>query len=329
MNERKKSIEQLKKDLSQKIKGIKMLLSNVFAYDYESEERLEYSNIIATSLRAILFGDNKNNYKSLIERVGYDKKLYFPLYDSLACVNLVAPNYNLLQFSIENNGIKTIISDNVFKKGGFWGTYLNYNSWINEVVIDTKLKNVEPLSRLLIIKIISDGIGAHVDDEIEEHIFNMSKYDLLPILIHNGNVNKYDGEAKTKFVFCETILAIAQELIDSYELFLGLNPKKIGLSNFDGRVQEYKCSNFRYKLYKYSAVISKTEFNTTINTYNSNSYYKCNIYSKIIYEYEIIYFSRLFKVIIIDALDIMKNGQYLGESIYGEQSELVIPYQGF
>ena len=204
-NVRKKTREQLKKDLDQKLKGIRNLLTLALASDLESDERVEYSNSIATSLRAILFGDKSNNYKSLIHRVEVDKKLLFPIYDVLACIKLL-PTYNLLQFSIHGSDIKVEISASIFKTGGFWGTYVTFDSWLNEIVIDTKMQGVEPLSRLLIIKIISDTIGAHVDDSIEEHIFNMNKYKLLPVVIKDGVEIEKDSEEATRSIMCETVL---------------------------------------------------------------------------------------------------------------------------
>ena len=41
--------------------------------------------------------------------------------------------------------------------------WLNYKSWINEIVVDFKHEGYTPKSRADIIKIVADKTGAHVD----------------------------------------------------------------------------------------------------------------------------------------------------------------------
>ena len=308
----KKTKDQLKKDLEQKIKGIKNLLKLALDSKLESDDRIEYSNNIANSLRAILFGDPSNGNKSLIHRVDLDKKLLFPLYDPMMCLNIM-PTYNLLQFSIQGTDVRPQISDSLFKTGGFWGVYISFDSWLNEIVIDTKLPDVEPLSRLLIIKIISDTIGAHVDNNIEEHIFNMNNHKLLPVVIKDGVEIEKDSEVTTRSILCETLLAVAKEFLDSYEVFLSVHPKMIGQSIIDIRVQKYCCSKPKYELYKFNAI--STEIPFPVNTYNSNSFFECEVYSKVVSLYNLVYNRHLFEFVIVDYNDIL-NGKYLGKSIY-------------
>ena len=308
----RKTQDQLKQELSLKIKGIKAVFAQSIKCELESDERLEYSNIIASSLRAILYGDKNNNNQSLIHRVGLDKKMLFPLYNPNICLS-VMPTYNLLQFSISNDGAKVSLLDDLFKTGGMWGLYLTFDSWLNEVVIDTKLKDVEPLSRLLIVKIIADTTGAHVDDEIERHIFEMSKHDLLPVVVINGVEVPRDLEAKTKSIFCETIIAIAKELIDAYDMWLGVAPKLMGLSNTIVRVQKYVSNNSKYELLKFGTVKKGCPYE--INTYNSNSFYECDIYSKEVPLFAVIKNNKRFIIRKVDYSTVLK-GDYLGKSIY-------------
>lgn len=310
--QRKKTLEQLKNDLSLKIKGIRTLLEQALKYDLESDERLEHSNMIASSLRAILYGDTNNENLSLIQRVGYDKKLLFPLYDPNICLN-VLPTYNLLQFSISNNGAKVNVSENLFKDGGMWKIYLTYDSWLNEVVIDSKLQDVNPISRLLVVKIIADTAGSHVDNNMEEHIFEMSKHDLLPVVIVNGAEVPRNLELKAKSIFCETILGIAKELIDAYKIWLGLSLKLIGTSDIIVRIQKYPKVKNKFELLKYGIIKENCPFK--VNTYNSNSYFECDVFSKGVSMFEVIRNRRRFKIKKIDYIDIL-GGDYLGKSIY-------------
>ena len=314
MNSAKKTEEQLKKELSMKIKGIKTILSQALSFELESDERIELSNMVASSLRAVLYGDKQNGFKSLIHRVGYDKRLLFPIYDFNTSLNII-PTYNVLQFSVNNTGVKVTVSDDLFKTGGMWKSYLTFDSWLNEIVIDTKLQDVEPLSRLLVVKVIADTIGSHVDDNVEKHFYEMSKHDLLPVVVVDGVEVPRDLEAKTKSIFCETIFGIAKELVDSYETWAGLSQKRIGPSNMEVRVQIYNQNNpnSKYDLIKFHA-ISK-EYTVKVNSYNSNSYYECKIFSKIVNKFEVIRNKVRFEIVIIDYKSIL-GGDYLGKSIY-------------
>ena len=310
----KKNIDRLKKELSQKVKGIKSILSQALVCELESDERIEFSNVIASSLRAILYGDRQNNFKSLVHRVGYDKRLLFPLYNYEAYANVI-PTYNLLQFSINTAGIKVNILDELFKTGGMWETYLTFDSWLNEVVIDTKLKDVEPLSRLLVVKIVADTMGAHVDDNIERHIFEMSMHDLLPIVVVNGNVVSRDLEAKAKSIFCETILAIAKELVDAYEIWAGVSTKNMGPSNKKVIVQKYFTTNSKsnFESVKYDIISRNAPFQ--MNSYNSNSYYECELFTREVPKIEASRNGRRYVIILIDYKDVLE-GEFLGKSLY-------------
>ena len=310
----KKTKEQLNKDLVLKINGIKSLLFLALKCELESDERLEYSNIIASSLRAILYGDRENDYKSLIHRTNYDKRLYFPMYNWLKSLDVSPwPTYNLLGFSINENGTKAIISDDLFKTGGFWGSYLTFDSWLNEVVIDTKEEEIEPLSRLLIIKIIADSAGSHVDNRIEPHLYSMMQHRMFPVVVINGKESPRNIEVEAKSVLCESILAIANELINSFEIWPSIHLNIIGPSNFEVRIQKYIAKKSEYELIKYGIHNLSMGINTI--TYNSNKYYECEVYSKRVSKYKFIWNHRHFETIIVDYHYILE-GEYLGKSIY-------------
>ena len=312
MNSVKKTIDQLKKELSQKVKGIETILSQALKCELESDERIECSNIIASSLRAVLWGDRHNGFKSLVERVGLDRKLLFPIYSYASWMNIM-PTYNLLQFSISEAGTKVSIINEVFKTGGMWSIYLTFDSWLNEVVIDTKLKDVEPLSRLSIVKIIADTAGAHVDDNVEKHVFEMSKHDLLPVVVKDGIEIPRNLEVKTQSIFCETLLAIAKELVDSYETWTRLSSRIIGPSDKVVRLQRYLNGKTTNVSLKYCVLEKNLPFE--INAYNSNAFFECDVFSKEVSRFEAARNNWRFGFIKIDYKEIIK-GEFLGKSIY-------------
>ena len=98
-------------------------------------------------------------------------------------------------------------------------------------VIDTKLPSVEPISRFLAIKIVSDKEGAHVDNEIEHHLFEMCQNSILPIRVDGFLENT---EIKAKSIFCETIISIAKELAFAYDNYQNNRIELIGPSKKNG-----------------------------------------------------------------------------------------------
>lgn len=305
-----KTLGQFNKDLENKITGLRILLKTVNDYPLESEERFELSRSIASSLRAILFGDVSNRGLSLIERCNLDSKLLFPLYNSMECLNIYS-SLNLLQYVISNSAITVKMNDDVRKEGVYWGAYLTFKSWLNEVVIDVKHATVEPISRLLLIKIVADTQGSHVDDNYDERLSNLSKIDVFPIVFVDDKQIKHNLDIKANSIFCETILSIAFELIHSYEVFAKSKIEVVGPSNIVCRIQKYECSNKKYNLFKYEiAIVGGSSKN-----YNANSYYKCSIFEKRLNRSHICQKGMRYESCVIDFESIL-DGTFLGTSIY-------------
>lgn len=304
-----KTKEQLRKDLENKILGIERMVKSAKECPLESDIRIEMSRNIANSLRSILYGDSNNKNLNLFERCGLDDKLLFPCYDINASVNLV-PNYNLLSFQIKNKDVSVIINDDVYKDGVVYYFYLTLDSWLNEIVIDTKTKNIEPISRLFLIKIISDTQGAHVDNDLDEHIYEMSKTYLLPVCVENGVSQPVNLEVKASSIFAETIIAIAEELLISFRKFNNTQISLFSIEKYWGTIHLFPCSNKRFRQYKFSIVYENTK------TYNSNSYFECSIYCNIAHSYHIKTSQMNFYSCILDAKKIAE-GELLGKSLYG------------
>lgn len=306
MVEKQKTKQQLIQDLQSKIKGLKVLITTVTNLEYESEERIEISRTIATSLRAILSSDSSG--KNLIVKCGLDTKLLFPLYGYYS-INLI-PTYQLLTSTIKNNDVFVSTSDEVGKENVVWNTYLTFSSWVNEIVIDTKLPNVEPISRFLAIKIVSDKEGAHVDNKIEYHLFEMCQNSILPIRVDGFLENT---EIKAKSIFCETIISIAKELVFAYDNYQNNRIELIGPSKKNGVIQVFSANNPKFKLYKFETTSKEHEE----RSYNSNSFYECKIYQKTANVYHIKQGSMKYSSIILSAEDLL-NGEFLGTYLYGK-----------
>ena len=304
--ENQKTKQQLIQDMQSKIKGLKILLSTILTLDFESEERIEISRTIATNLRAVLSVGKDG--KNLIAKCGLDNKMLFPMYGHYS-LNLV-PTYQLLKCTFRNNNLYVSPFDDIGKENVIWNVYLTPSSWLNEIVIDTKLPNVEPISRFLAIKIVSDKEGAHVDDEIEQHLFEMCNANVLPVRVDGCVENQ---EIKAKSIFCETIIAIAKELVFAYDNYQNNRIELIGPSKFNGVIQVYSSKNKRFKLYKFGIVSKEYEEHSC----NSNSYYECKIYQKTANIYQIKQGPMKYSSVILKDDDLL-NGDFVGSFLYGK-----------
>lgn len=306
-----KTKEQLKQDLFNKVKGIRMLLDNIDQLSLETEERFEMAKLVATSLRSIFIRDKENKFKNLIERTGFDQKLLFPI-NAHSLLNLYA-NYPFLSFKIIDNKTMVEISDDVDKKGVVWNCYITFSSWLNEIVIDTKCPDISLISRYLLVRIVSDKEGAHVDDTIDEDLSKMMKCDVVPVFIEGIEKDEARKELEAKSVFYETIIAIAKEFVYVFEEFQNSKISLIGPSRFCGVIQVFKYKNDKFKLHRFGTISRDFEE----NVYNSSRFHKCEVFKKIANNYEIKQGKMKYTSIILNEDDLL-NGEYMGTYIYGE-----------
>lgn len=200
---------------------MKDLVSDAILYDIESEKRMAIAIDIAVHLRAI-FGSS--NGGTLISKTGYDKEVIFPFYNAMEPLNLL-PTYLLVASRIKD-GHATFISEVYMKKERVPVVYLSYDSWINEVVVNYKIKDYEPLSRLKVIKILADNLGAHVDSKIDEYIDIIHKSNIMPAKMI---VEGLECTVNCENLLTETTISIAKELIFAYEYYFKCKLKRIGV----------------------------------------------------------------------------------------------------
>ena len=306
-----KTQPELFKNLVDKVNALKLVVELTKKQPLESDIRLEMSRNIADTLRSILYGDKSNNNMSLVERCGLNNKLIFPVYNFAFSVNLL-PTYNLLEFRINNNEIYTIESESILKRGIFWKYYLDFDSWLNEIIIDTKQEDIEPISRIVLIKIIADTQGSHVDNGIDERIFNMQHNYLLPVVVVDGNNERQDLEVKANSICCESIISIADELIYAFEEFSSAKIEIYGKDKMDGIIHVFKNTKNAYISVKYDASYDKKR------SYNSNSFFECEIFRGKLHTYNIKSRNMHFLSCIIHKKDLL-NSTFIRKMKYGDE----------
>ena len=272
-------VEELQKECKSKIAVLGKLIELSKSEQLGSKEREEFASIIATTLRVLTCCVSGS--EALLRQCGYDQTLLFPLYDPIEALNLL-PSYKLVLFKACNNILTLEVKDDLQENERVYTTYLSFDSWLYESVIEFKDKDYPPLSRYEIIRLIADKRGAHFDPIVDGRLFKITHEYVLPIII--------DGQASNDNLYTETIIGIAEEVVFSFRYFLTSKAEFLGN---DGYIYIQEYDNQPKNTYKY--VRCKTQ----INTYNSNQHYKCKTKVKEGEIYKIVFRGKSFCVAII------------------------------
>ncbi len=263
--------------LSEQVKAAteKPLLSSI---------REEYANNIAVALRAMVI--YTSSCESLAKRCGYNRTFYFPLYDPIAAQNLL-PQYNLVgvTWNAANRTGTFRVSDDLDDINKVWCTYMSFDNWKSESVIDFHSNDFTPLSRENVIRIVSDKLGAHVDSKIEEHLYKLESDHVLPVYFEQDGTAYY-GDGRN--LFTETIIGIAKELIFAFKYTRWEDIKTAGEPRYLLYTQNYE------KAKKYTVCGIK------INAYNANPFFPCTVTESRLKRCIVVFRGRVFDVGIIE-----------------------------
>lgn len=176
----KRSELELRKTFKRKVVAIENCLEMVSHEKPLSELRQEMAIQMAVSLRSMFC---HSSCEPLISSARMENYLIFPLYDCLTPFN------ELDDFLLVGSQCKeqkcTFESETAYRLDGTQvpSTWLSYQSWINQIVIDIKAADYAPLSRLEIIKILADREGAHVDPRIHPFVSLIESNNVMPFRI--------------------------------------------------------------------------------------------------------------------------------------------------
>ncbi|MBQ0010332.1 MAG: hypothetical protein KBS76_04445 [Ruminococcus sp.] len=282
---RKRTPAELEKEFSDRIEFLSAQVKSALQLPIASDMRTQYANTIAVTLRALV--TYTTNCESLCKRCNYDSSLFFPLYSPMAAQNLV-PQYNLVGVSC-NGKDKTCVfcvNEDLDNKDIVRSTYMTFEKWKNEIIIDFLSNGFKPLSRENVIRIVADKLGAHVDSAIEERLYKIENDDILPITVVQNGI-KYKGDGRN--LFCETIIGIAIELVFAfhytmwYQFPVAMNakPATVYQQDYDG-VQKYTVC-----------------YLDNINAYNANHYFSCTVTKYPLKMYRLPFREKIFDIGII------------------------------
>lgn len=156
-----KSVIELRKTFKAKINKIESFLKLADQAGLQTEERREILASVAVDLRLLFCYSSR---EPLIETAQMTEEMIFPLYDTNEPFSVLSEFMLVQQNEFENDRCtfraQTKVPLNGTQLCPYW---LNYKSWINEIVVDFKHEGYTPKSRADIIKIVADKTGAHVD----------------------------------------------------------------------------------------------------------------------------------------------------------------------
>ena len=296
----KKAIQELKNEFNAKIDYLRYQLINIEKQALNSESRRQIACSIAVILRALICHDRDD---SLCKRCNYDNYFYFQLYDIWNTLNIL-PDYELVSITIKDNKAIFDHKKDIVRTEEVCTKWLKFHSWLNEVIIDYKIEDIPPLSRLNVIKLIADKIGAHVDSDVDPRFEILKKSLIMPITIkiNKGN-EEIEVEANCENLYIETIISIAQELIYAFDYTRKFYPVLIGQSKMILYIQKYNKNqpiNTNINNIPTKYFICDKEKSKEINCYNSNKHYQCETIKQDLNEYQIKFRDKYFNVLIIE-----------------------------
>ena len=284
MKSMKRSELELRKTFKRKVDAIEKYLEMVSQEEPLSELRQELGVQIAVNLRSLFC---HSSCEPLITSAHLENYLIFPLYDRLTPFN------ELRDFLLVGNQCKeqqcTFKSETAYRLDGTQvpSTWLSYQSWINQIVIDIKAEDYPPVSRLEIIKILADKEGAHVDPKIHPFVRLIESNNVMPLKIM---IEDKECEADCSNLLCESVITMAKEVVFSYK-YLNKPPVMWPRKSEQGfMLRVFDFSDEKFKRYKYS--ICKD----CINLYDTNRNWPCRISSYPISSYDLLFRSATFSV---------------------------------
>ena len=283
----KRSELELRKTFKRKVAAIEKYLEMISQEEPLAELRLEMSVQMAVNLRSLFC---HSSCEPLITSARMEDHLIFPLYDRLTPFN-EQRDYMLVGCQCKEQKC-TFKSEAAYLLDGTQvpSTWLSYQSWINQIVIDIKAAEYAPLSRLEVIKILADREGAHVDPKVHPFVRLIESKNVMPFIVV---IEGKECEADCGNLLCETIITMAKEVVFAYK-YLNKPPIMWPRNPNPGfllRVFDY--SDEKFKRYKFT--ICKDD----INLYDTNRNWPCKISSHPINSYDLLFKSATFPVDII------------------------------
>lgn len=215
----KKSQDDLNKKLKSVIEYIRSQLGTALELECNDPLRVEYAVSIAARLRVLINDEGSN--KSLLSLIGIKDALLFQIQKRNSKIPPIPSN---IVFDC-------IMADLVMKGGEFYCKAKDWNpaedvlytfdAWWNEVVIDTKHKEKQLVSRRDIVLVLADKEGgAHVDEKYDESyyqtLFQNGYHYIDPTGAWHTIANNF---------YVESLLLIAQEFINAYLIKINLKPE--------------------------------------------------------------------------------------------------------
>ena len=288
----KRTVVELRKFFRRKISAIEKSMESLSNAELLSEVREGVLTQMAVDLRSMFCWSA--GCDPLIVSAQLENSMLFPLH------NVISPFNELSQFLLvgcqcTNN--KCTFTSSIDLSNKVASSWLSFNGWIHEIVIDLKIDGFPPLSRYDVIKIIADKEGAHVDKDVHPFVELIETTNVMPVRFYIGET---ECESNCSNLLYETIYSIAKEVLYSYK-FVGsplLKPRKV---DEDFILGIFAFSIEGKKKFKYT--ISSTK----VNLYNTNRFYPCSIVTTKPEVYGLLVGNRTFAVKVIRVEELTDN----------------------
>lgn len=205
-----KSNEQLMQELNDKINYLEKNYKETLKMSINDPLRKQTCDTIAVIIRTLVI-DTKRQV-SLLINLNIRNYFYFKYKGSvLTGKNNLHPESLLTGFSINDEQLffYPLLDEDKNE------LYINFDDWINEIIIDDKTDSNNLVSRYEVITAIADKEGAHVDLKHDVKLHKIANVNKLNITYQ---INDLKVKASNN-IYYETLITISKELIDSYHLY--------------------------------------------------------------------------------------------------------------
>lgn len=207
-----KDSDYLFKVFEEKVLYLKYLLCEIDNSKVNDILRNQHIESISIYLRNILIDRGKQI--SLISQIGIIDKMFFSMkLEPLSGLNNLISEAKLCGYHVSSEEAMYINKHEVSSK-----ILIDYDTWLNEVVIDNKDDSDNLVTRNDIILVIADKEAAHTDPDYEriyDKIVNQKRMN-FKIEVNGRSFVPLNN------VYKESLVTIAKEFIDSFELFISL-----------------------------------------------------------------------------------------------------------
>lgn len=209
MTDKRKDFCELKSVFNEKCLFLAEQLKQIESFALGSILRNQYADGLSVILRNLII-DRGTKQISLMTQLGITNKLIFKAkVTGLAGLNNLVSESKLASYSLSNDQLMYVANNKTDDNN-----YINYDTWLNEIVIDNKDPEDNLVTRRDVILVIADKEAAHTDSDYERIYYKICVQKKMNFRIdYNGKLYTPDNN-----IYKESLITISKEFLESVNI---------------------------------------------------------------------------------------------------------------